>query len=101
MVCTVPSGRDTGWRNVTGLWSAERHKLVRLQFESTDVIHSWWWPAISGKRCGAWIHQLSRAENRPARDVERGMRRAMRAAAIAHMQIIVTAKDARTEYDKW
>jgi cytochrome c oxidase subunit II len=25
------------------------HKLVRLQFQGTDVIHSWWVPAISGK----------------------------------------------------
>ena len=25
------------------------HKLIRLQFEGTDVIHSWWVPAISGK----------------------------------------------------
>jgi cytochrome c oxidase subunit 2 len=25
------------------------HTLVKLQFEATDVIHSWWVPAISGK----------------------------------------------------
>ena len=25
------------------------HTLVKLQFEGTDVIHSWWVPAISGK----------------------------------------------------
>ena len=25
------------------------HRLVRLQFQGTDVIHSWWVPAISGK----------------------------------------------------
>jgi cytochrome c oxidase subunit 2 len=25
------------------------HKLIRLQFQGTDVIHSWWVPAISGK----------------------------------------------------
>ena len=25
------------------------HRLVRLQFEGTDVIHSWWVPAVSGK----------------------------------------------------
>ena len=25
------------------------HKLVKLQFRGTDVIHSWWVPAISGK----------------------------------------------------
>jgi cytochrome c oxidase subunit 2 len=25
------------------------HKLVKLQFQGTDVIHSWWVPAISGK----------------------------------------------------
>ena len=25
------------------------HRLIRLQFEGTDVIHSWWVPAISGK----------------------------------------------------
>jgi len=25
------------------------HTLIKLQFQSTDVIHSWWVPAISGK----------------------------------------------------
>jgi cytochrome c oxidase subunit 2 len=25
------------------------HKLIRLEFQGTDVIHSWWVPAISGK----------------------------------------------------
>jgi cytochrome c oxidase subunit 2 len=25
------------------------HKLVKLEFQGTDVIHSWWVPAISGK----------------------------------------------------
>jgi cytochrome c oxidase subunit II len=25
------------------------HRLVRLQFQGTDVIHSWWVPAVSGK----------------------------------------------------
>ena len=25
------------------------HTLIKLQFEGTDVIHSWWVPAISGK----------------------------------------------------
>lgn len=25
------------------------HRLVRLEFQGTDVIHSWWVPAISGK----------------------------------------------------
>ncbi len=25
------------------------HTLVKLQFRGTDVIHSWWVPAISGK----------------------------------------------------
>src|SRR5207253_652007 len=25
------------------------HRLVRLEFQGTDVIHSWWVPAVSGK----------------------------------------------------
>jgi cytochrome c oxidase subunit 2 len=76
------------------------HKLVRLQFESTDVIHSWWVPAISGKtdavpgytnyswlkidQTGSW----------------RGECAELCGAGHSTMQIIVQAMD-QPQYDKW
>jgi cytochrome c oxidase subunit 2 len=61
----VVSGYQFGWRynydngvvvNQAGTLAGEvtpfvvpTHTLIKLQFRGTDVIHSWWVPAISGK----------------------------------------------------
>jgi cytochrome c oxidase subunit 2 len=76
------------------------HKLVRLQFEGVDVIHSWWVPAISGKtdavpgypnfswlkidQVGSW----------------RGECAELCGAGHSTMQIIVQAMD-QPDYDRW
>jgi cytochrome c oxidase subunit 2 len=76
------------------------HKLVRLEFRGTDVIHSWWVPAISGKtdavpgysnfswlkidQVGSW----------------RGECAELCGAGHSTMQIIVQAMD-QPEYDQW
>jgi len=60
------------------------HKLVRLVFEGTDVIHSWWVPAISGKTDAVpGYSQLFVAEDRRARNLARRVRGAVRAQATA------------------
>jgi cytochrome c oxidase subunit 2 len=76
------------------------HKLVRLQFQGTDVIHSWWVPAISGKtdavpgydnfswlkidQVGSWHGECAEL------------------CGVGHstMQIIVQSMD-QPEYDQW
>ena len=76
------------------------HKLVKLQFEGTDVIHSWWVPAISGKtdavpgypnyswlkidQVGTWHGECAEL------------------CGVGHstMQIIVQAMD-QSNYDQW
>jgi cytochrome c oxidase subunit 2 len=74
--------------------------LVKLQFQGTDVIHSWWVPAISGKtdavpgydnfswlkinQVGAW----------------RGECAELCGAGHSTMQIIVQAMD-QADYDQW
>jgi cytochrome c oxidase subunit 2 len=76
------------------------HKLVRLVFEGTDVIHSWWVPAISGKtdavpgysnyswlkidQVGTWHGECSE----------------LCGAGHSTMQIIVQAMD-QPQYDQW
>ena len=76
------------------------HKLVKLQFQGTDVIHSWWVPAISGKtdavpgydnfswlkidQVGSW----------------RGECAELCGAGHSTMQIIVQAMD-QPQYDQW
>ncbi len=76
------------------------HKLVRLQFESTDVIHSWWVPAISGKTDAvpgytnySWlkIDQVG---------TWRGECAELCGAGHSTMQIIVQAMD-QPQYDQW
>ena len=76
------------------------HKLIRLQFQGSDVIHSWWVPAISGKtdavpgydnfswlkidQTGAWRGECAEL------------------CGVGHstMQIIVQAMD-QPQYDQW
>jgi cytochrome c oxidase subunit 2 len=76
------------------------HKLVRLQFQSTDVIHSWWVPAISGKTDAvpgypnfSWlkIDQVG---------TWRGECAELCGAGHSTMQIIVQAMD-QPDYDNW
>lgn len=76
------------------------HKLVRLSFEGTDVIHSWWVPAISGKTDAvpgytnyAWlkIDQVG---------TWRGECAELCGAGHSTMQIIVKAVS-QQDYDAW
>jgi cytochrome c oxidase subunit II len=74
--------------------------LVKLRFQGTDVIHSWWVPAISGKTDAvpgydnfSWlkINQVGQW---------RGECAELCGAGHSTMQIIVKALD-QTDYDQW
>jgi cytochrome c oxidase subunit 2 len=74
--------------------------LVKLRFQGTDVIHSWWVPAISGKTDAvpgydnfSWlkINQVGQW---------RGECAELCGAGHSTMQIIVKAMD-QTDYDQW
>ncbi|HVH63559.1 MAG TPA: cytochrome c oxidase subunit II [Candidatus Dormibacteraeota bacterium] len=76
------------------------HTLVKLQFRGTDVIHSWWVPAISGKTDAvpgydnfSWlnINQTGRWHGECAE---------LCGAGHATMQIIVQAMD-QSDFDAW
>jgi len=74
--------------------------LVKLQFRGTDVIHSWWVPAISGKTDAvpgydnfSWL-KIDKAGQ------WRGECAELCGAGHASMQIIVQAMD-QSEYDAW
>ena len=76
------------------------HTLVKLQFEGTDVIHSWWVPAISGKTDAvpgydnfSWlkIDQPGKWHGECAE---------LCGVGHATMQIIVQAMD-QADYDNW
>jgi cytochrome c oxidase subunit 2 len=76
------------------------HRLVRLQFQGTDVIHSWWVPAISGKTDAvpgydnfSWlkIDQVGTWHGECAE---------LCGAGHSTMQIIVQAMD-QSDYDVW
>lgn len=76
------------------------HTLVKLRFRGTDVIHSWWVPAISGKTDAvpgyenfSWlkIDQVGRW---------RGECAELCGAGHATMQIIVQAMD-KPDFDQW
>ena len=74
--------------------------LVKLQFQGTDVIHSWWVPAISGKTDAvpgydnfSWL-KIDRV------GTWRGECAELCGAGHSTMQIIVQAMD-RTDYDQW
>ncbi len=76
------------------------HKLVRLEFEGTDVIHSWWVPAISGKTDAvpgypnySWL-KIDQAGTWHGECAE--------LCGVGHstMQIIVVAMD-QPQYDQW
>ena len=74
--------------------------LVKLQFQGTDVIHSWWVPAISGKTDAvpgydnfSWL-KISQV------GTWRGECAELCGAGHSTMQIIVQAMD-QTDYDQW
>jgi cytochrome c oxidase subunit 2 len=74
--------------------------LVKLQFEGTDVIHSWWVPAISGKTDAvpgydnySWL-KISQPGS------WRGECAELCGAGHSTMQIIVQAMD-QADYDQW
>ena len=74
--------------------------LVKLQFRGTDVIHSWWVPAISGKTDAvpgydnfSWLKI-----DHPGK--WRGECAELCGVGHATMQIIVQAMD-QTDYDNW
>lgn len=74
--------------------------LVKLQFEGTDVIHSWWVPAISGKTDAvpgydnySWL-KISQT------GTWRGECAELCGAGHSTMQIIVQAMD-QADYDQW
>jgi cytochrome c oxidase subunit 2 len=76
------------------------HTLVKLQFRATDVIHSWWVPAISGKTDAvpgydnfSWLNI-----DQPGR--WRGECAELCGTGHATMQIIVQAMD-RSDFDAW
>lgn len=74
--------------------------LVKLQFQGTDVIHSWWVPAISGKTDAvpgydnfSWL-KITQAGK------WRGECAELCGAGHSTMQIIVQAMD-QADYDQW
>jgi cytochrome c oxidase subunit 2 len=76
------------------------HKLIKLEFQGTDVIHSWWVPAISGKTDAvpgydnfSWlkIDQVGTWHGECAE---------LCGAGHSTMQIIVQAMD-QSDYDVW
>ena len=74
--------------------------LVKLQFEGTDVIHSWWVPAISGKTDAvpgydnfSWL-KINQAGS------WRGECSELCGAGHSTMQIIVQAMD-QSSYEQW
>jgi len=76
------------------------HTLVKLQFRGTDVIHSWWVPAISGKTDAvpgydnfSWLKI-----DQPGK--WRGECAELCGTGHASMQIIVQAMD-RSDFDAW
>jgi cytochrome c oxidase subunit 2 len=76
------------------------HTLIRLRFEGTDVIHSWWVPAISGKTDAvpgydnySWL-QIDQVGQ------WRGECAELCGVGHSTMQIIVQAMD-QPQYDQW
>jgi cytochrome c oxidase subunit 2 len=76
------------------------HKLVRLQFESTDVIHSWWVPAISGKTDAVPGYTNYSWLKIDQEGTWRGECAELCGAGHSTMQIIVQAMN-QDKYDQW
>ena len=76
------------------------HKLVRLVFEGTDVIHSWWVPAISGKTDAVPGYSNYSWLKIDETGTWRGECAELCGVGHSQMQIIVQAMD-QAEYDQW
>gem|GEM_PF-988787 len=76
------------------------HKLVRLVFEGTDVIHSWWVPAISGKTDAVPGYSNYSWLKIDETGTWRGECAELCGVGHSQMQIIVKAMD-QAEYDQW
>jgi len=76
------------------------HKLVRLVFEGTDVIHSWWVPAISGKTDAVPGYSNYSWLKIDQTGTWRGECAELCGVGHSTMQIIVVAMD-QPQYDQW
>ena len=74
--------------------------LVKLQFEGTDVIHSWWVPAISGKTDAVPGYDNFSWLNINQTGTWRGECAELCGAGHSTMQIIVQAMN-KADYDAW
>jgi cytochrome c oxidase subunit 2 len=74
--------------------------LVKLQFEGTDVIHSWWVPAISGKTDAVPGYDNFSWLNINQTGTWRGECAELCGAGHSTMQIIVQAMD-KADYEAW
>jgi cytochrome c oxidase subunit 2 len=74
--------------------------LVKLRFEGTDVIHSWWVPAISGKTDAVPGYENYSWLKINQTGVWRGECAELCGAGHSNMQIIVQAMD-KSAYDQW
>ena len=76
------------------------HKLIRLQFQGTDVIHSWWVPAISGKTDAVPGYDNFSWLKIDQTGTWRGECAELCGVGHSTMQIIVQAMD-QPQYDQW
>src|SRR5258706_1319118 len=74
--------------------------LVKLRFQGTDVIHSWWVPAISGKTDAVPGYDNFSWLKIDQPGTWRGECAELCGAGHSTMQIIVQAMD-RSDYDQW
>ncbi|HEV2026939.1 MAG TPA: cytochrome c oxidase subunit II [Candidatus Dormibacteraeota bacterium] len=74
--------------------------LVKLQFQGTDVIHSWWVPAISGKTDAVPGYDNFSWLKITQTGTWRGECAELCGAGHSTMQIIVQAMD-QADYDQW
>jgi cytochrome c oxidase subunit 2 len=76
------------------------HKLIKLEFQGTDVIHSWWVPAISGKTDAVPGYDNFSWLKIDQPGTWRGECAELCGAGHSTMQIIVQAMD-QADYDVW
>jgi cytochrome c oxidase subunit 2 len=76
------------------------HTLVKLQFRGTDVIHSWWVPAISGKTDAVPGYDNFSWLKIDQTGKWRGECAELCGSGHASMQIVVQAMD-RSDFDAW
>jgi cytochrome c oxidase subunit 2 len=74
--------------------------LIKLRFQGTDVIHSWWVPAITGKTDAVPGYENYSWMKINQTGVWRGECAELCGAGHSNMQIIVQAMN-QPDYDKW